>query len=390
MPYFPAFGKAVGAGGEGLDSAGRLDVYCGCVVIRSRGGGRVKSFRWLNMELLTALLAIGAMASCVTVGPATLSQDTGVPQSPASTPFSSPVEPTASPFTSPVRTPDLQVQATAMVSAAAELGLDGTIAFHSERSGSFDVWLMNPDGSSLRQLTDDPGVDVEPAWSPDGSKIVFVTSRDDPDNTSLYVMNADGTDQRRLVQIPGGDLIGPAWLPDGTRIAFFSNVDGNLELYIANSDGSHPTNVSNNPANDSRPDWSPAGDKLVFVSDRDEGENLYVLDLASGQVTRLTEGIYRDNLPKWSPDGKRILFASDRGGRKGLYTVPADGSSAPVPVTARAQDDDSPAWAKGGAFILFSSQRTGDWEIYAMRSDGSDARQLTLSKDFDRFPAWKP
>jgi Tol biopolymer transport system component len=347
--------------------------------------------------LASVLMVAMALASCVPSmavppGPPEPSETAAAAKVGTSTVFSSPIqpEPAATPFTSPLLPGSVIPDATEMVRSARELGLGGTIAFHSERSGDFDIWTMSADGSDLRQLTDDPGLDVEPAWSPDGSKIVFATSRDDPENLSLYVMNADGTDQKRLVQIAGGDLMGPALSPDGTRIAFYSNVDGNFELYVSNADGTEPANISNNPANDSRPTWSPAGDKLAFVSDRNGGENLYVLDLGSSQVTRLTEGIFLDNLPKWSPDGKRILFASNRGGQKGLYTVLADGTGTPTPVTPRPENDDSPAWAGDGAFILFSSQRTGDWELYAMRSDGTDARQLTLSKNFDRFPAWKP
>ena len=249
---------------------------------------------------------------------------------------------------------------------------------------------MLGDGSDLRQLTTDPALDVEPAWSPDGSQIVFVSSRADPNTLDLWVMNADGSDQRSLLRIRGGLAMGPAWSPDGSKIALFSNSDGKFELYMIASDGTGLTNLTRNPANDSRPAWSPDGEKLAFVSDRDEGENLYTLDLATGQVTRLTYGLYADNLPKWSPDGTHILFASDRPGIKGIFTVAAGGGAEPVLAVSPALGDDSPVYAAGGQFILFASQRTQDWELYGVRTGTNAVVQLTSSKDYDRFPVWTP
>lgn len=345
--------------------------------------------------IVAGILAVWLLSGCTWIvhlpTNTVLATPPSVPQQgPQTTTFSSPLKPEVSPFVSPL--PAAKVIGTSASSAPALAGavLSGTIAFHSERSGNYDIWTMSADGTNLRQLTDDPCLDVDPAWSPDGSKIAFATSRDDPENLSIYVMNADGSDQRRLVKIPGADSIGPAWSPDGTRIAFHSNAGGNFDLYVVNTDGTNLTNLAQHPANDFRPDWSPDGKRIAFVSDRDNGENIYILELADGKATRLTSGLYLDGLPKWSPDGTRVLFESNRAGVKGLFTVLADGSSEPVPVLAPPMLDDSPAWADMGRFILFSSQRTGDWEIYLVRSDGSDIRRLTSSRGFDRFPAWKP
>ena len=312
-------------------------------------------------------------------------------QTPVETSFTSPIKSDSEPllFTSPLSDAEISKQATSMVKSAADFGLGGQIVFHSKRSGNFDIWLMNADGSDQRQLTNDPALDVEPAWGPGGKHIVFVTARDDPLKLSLYVMDADGGDQHKLVSTPGGLCMGPVWSPDRARIAFFSNVDGNFELYIVNADGTDLTNLTNNPANDSRPSWSPDGKRLVFVSDRDDGENIYILDLSSGTVTRLTTGYYTDNLPHWSPDSKTILFESNRAGIKGLFTVPTSGGT-PTPVLTPPQGDDSPAWAANGQFIVFSSERTGDWELYILRTGSNDTHQLTLSKGMDRFPAWTP
>jgi TolB protein len=118
-----------------------------------------------------------------------------------------------------------------------------SIAFESWRSGNADIWVMGADGSSQRRLTTSPAWDNDPAYSPDGSKIAFTSERDG--NREIYVMNADGSDERRLtftggpVRDPAVEEIdqNPSWSPDGTKIAFDSTRDGNLEVYVMNTDG---------------------------------------------------------------------------------------------------------------------------------------------------------
>src|SRR5216117_1854859 len=111
---------------------------------------------------------------------------------------------------------------------------------------------MNADGSDPRNLTNNPGGDDTPAWSPDGTRIAFTSARDG--NWEIYVMNADGSNATRLTD-NGAQM--PAWSPDGTRIAFTSARDGNWEIYVMNADGSDPRNLTNNPAADGGAAWRP-------------------------------------------------------------------------------------------------------------------------------------
>jgi Tol biopolymer transport system component len=141
------------------------------------------------------------------------------------------------------------------------------IAFVSIRQGDpvypiNDILTMNPDGSALSRLTDDPAADGFPAWSPAGSAIAFVTTRDY--NSEIYVMNADGSAQTRLTNHDAFDG-SPSWSPDGRQIAFSSNRDGdliddgrfNVEIYTMNADGSDVRRLTNSPGSDSQPAWSP-------------------------------------------------------------------------------------------------------------------------------------
>ena len=128
------------------------------------------------------------------------------------------------------------------------------------------------------------------AWSPDGRKIATVGGfrRGSPFvTTEIYVMNADGSGQRRLTRSAGGNG-DPAWSPDGRRIAFRSTRDGNGEIYVMNADGSAQRRLTRNPANDGWFSWSPDGRKVVFVSDRDGSYEVYVMNANRSGQRRLT------------------------------------------------------------------------------------------------------
>ena len=189
------------------------------------------------------------------------------------------------------------------------------IAFLSERDGNGEIYVMNADGSGQTRLTDNPAIDSEPAWSPDGKRIAFTSDRDG--NSEIYVMSADGSGQTNLSNNPAGDWLSipeqafylpSAWSPDGKRIAFESSRDGNGEIYVMNSDGTGQTNLTNNPAGDSTPAWSPDGSRIAFVSDLDGSVEIYGMNAApleagtggSGQ-TRLTDNPAFDWPPIWCP-----------------------------------------------------------------------------------------
>ena len=175
----------------------------------------------------------------------------------------------------------------------------GRIAFESDRSGNWDIWVMNADGSGLTNLSRSPEDEVYPAWSPDGKKIAFTSKRSG--NLDVWVMNSDGTGPVNLTQNPKRDRYA-MWSPDGTKIAFNTNRDGDQEICVMNADGSNQTNVSRAPKTiEGLADWSPDGKRLVLYSDRPGNKDVFVVDLASNQWTNVTNHPASDEFCTWSP-----------------------------------------------------------------------------------------
>jgi len=128
----------------------------------------------------------------------------------------------------------------------------GNYKFNPGEDVNWEIYIMNTDGSEQTRLTNNQVWDWEPHFSPDGSKIVYVSVHPDQ-NDEIYIMNADGSGQTRLTSNPVEKAIDPSFLPDGSKIAFASSRNGNSEIYIMNTDGSEQTRLTNNPANDREP-----------------------------------------------------------------------------------------------------------------------------------------
>jgi Tol biopolymer transport system component len=266
------------------------------------------------------------------------------------------------------------------------------IAFSSNRTGSWDIYVMNSDGANQTKITDNiTGAfntsidDISISWSPDGTKIAF-DSRD-RGKFDVYTADSDGKNVSIFTTDPSHDCY-PAWSPDGSQIAFATNRDDSFEIYVKNSDGSGKQRITRNTAADLFPSWSPDGIKIAFTSNRDSNDEIYVMNSDGSNQTRLTDNVTADLYPSWSPDGTKISFTSDRDGNDEIYVMNSDGSNQ-TRLTDNPAQDDMPKWSPDGTKIVFTSNRDGNFQIYVMDADGSNQTRITNNSADDRWPAWR-
>ena len=284
---------------------------------------------------------------------------------------------------------------------------DTRIAFESTRSRHWiaEIYMMNPDGEQIIQLTDEPKYDGEPAWSPDGKRITFVSYRDlkqIPERGvirgEIYVMNADGTNPINLTRSVEKAERVSTWSPDGKKIAFTSAelFDGQAlvdsDIFVIDADGGDPINLTNHDALDQTPDWSPDGNWIAFSSSRDGNWEIYVMNADGTNPINLTNHPARDGRPDWSPDGQQIAFTSDRDRNLEIYVMNADGTN-PINLTNHPAEDNRASWSPAGWWIAFDSNRDseGTSDIYVMNADGTNPINLTQNPEiWDINPSWGP
>jgi len=263
------------------------------------------------------------------------------------------------------------------------------IAFTSDRDGNQEIYVMNPDGTGLRNLTQHPAQDADATWAPMYDRLAFVSNRNG--NNDIFLINADGSGLTQLTSSTA-DQIHPAWSPDGALIAYVSNEDGDWEIFVMSANGTGVIQLTHNDAWDSYPSWSPDSRKLVFTSERDGNYELYLYDLETQAETRLTDNPASDAFPAWSPVGEEIAFTSARDGQLELYLL--DLTATPQRITrltytvAAGAANRYPAWSSDGYWLAFTSWRDGNAEIYVIGRDGWGLRNLTNHPAADESPAW--
>jgi Tol biopolymer transport system component len=259
---------------------------------------------------------------------------------------------------------------------------DGTLLFYSNRQGSdgdtnYELYTIAPDGSGLHQLTVTSGFDnMLPRWSPDGSKIAFMSNREG--NSEIYVMNADGSGLQRITNDPGDDEY-PAWSPDGAKIAFNSNRDGTMAIYTVDaSDGGNLQLLTPDDAADYWPAWSPDGTRIAFMSDPPPyagHHNIAVINSDGSGREQLTNEASFTGFPAWSSDGTRMAVTIGVPvGSSNIFTIASDGSDREQ-LTDGVALSHSASWSPGGGRLVYCA----DADIYIMNGDGTKRTYITRS-----------
>jgi Tol biopolymer transport system component len=242
-------------------------------------------------------------------------------------------------------------------------------------------------------LAPSPGADHSPSLSPDGRRVAFASERAEAGNLDIFVADLDGSNVVRVTSDPEIDTE-PRWSPDGSQIVFArADGAGHWEIYSVRADGSGETKLTDNDVSDESPAWSPDGRQIAFQ--RYVGSNLeiFVMNADGSDETQLTSQAGEDRRPVWSPDGTQIAFVRDAAetGASDIFVMNADGSHIRR-LTADPGADERPIWSADGAKILFYRQATdtGEWSprvVEVASGDEASISDPSLSAALNRVAA---
>lgn len=311
-------------------------------------------------------------------------------------PSSGAVNPTATMAENPA-TPEATV-----ISTIGAVDHANEIAFASMRNGFPQVWLMYGDGSNQHQLTNLKEGACQPDWSPDGTRVVFISPCQNRDTryekSNLFIINSDGTNLTILDAGYGGNY-DPSWSPDGTKIAFTKELTGFTQIYVMDLTTGGISALIDEELPSKQPVWSPDGKQVAFILTKYNTDHIWILDLATKDKWQLTRSKNQnDTNPVWSPDGLTIYFTQssisefnpdmvsvpyDTAGKSQEYPFPMENHPVPSP----AGDGDISA---DGQWMVFESWPEGsNHDIYKMSMSGDIVIRLTDVSKVDFQPAWK-
>jgi len=272
-------------------------------------------------------------------------------------------------------------------------GVNGRLAFGMFVGGNVEIFSVLPNGHDLSQLTDIPGFNACADYSPNGRSIAWCAGTA-PGIDEIWAMDANGKDQHQVTHI-GGFMTFPNYSPDGTRIAFSGNLPGDSKaaIFVIGTDGSGLIRLTDDSSNSTFAVWSPDGARIAFESDRTGLTQVWVMNSDGTNPLELTTDPFpKTQVPDWSPDGTKIAFSSvDATGGPDIFVMDSDGSGA-TQLTSHEAVNFAPRWSPDGTMIAFVTSRDmppAARVVYVMKADGSDqhavhpgGRQLA--------PSWQP
>lgn len=251
-----------------------------------------------------------------------------------------------------------------------------------------EIWISDYDGANQRRITSTRDTNINPNWSPDGQALAYTSYRSvatggQPDIFLSFIYKG-------LLEKPakaiGGNYV-PVFSPDGSKIAFMSSRDDNPEIYVMNRDGSGIRRLTNDRAGESSPTWSPSGAQVAFVSDRAGQPQIYIINAdGSGGLRRLPVTTSHADKPSWSPVHNEIAYTARVGGGFDIHVHDLS-TGQTRSVTFGEGSNESPAYSGNGRHIAFQSTRFGRAQIFTIGRDGKGLKQITRDGT-NESPAW--
>ena len=329
-----------------------------------------RTTRTLNAAIVIPLLLLAVGAGC----------RPGAPEQ----------EPTTSPTDSPLPTPPAAVPLSPLPTSPLPTAeqISSRLLFHSNRSGNYDIYLLDLGTGAVERLTDSTDHEIEPTISPDGTRIAFARTRAAPRGQDIYVMAVDGADAQRITYMEDSIAMSPDWSPDGSEIIFYATQTSRFHIFSVSPEGGDVRELPGGNQNDLMPDWSPDGSQIVFVSDRDGRADLYVMAADGSNQERLTDSMGDEQRPRWSPDGQTIVFQADYETHRELYRLVVETGEIEQ-LTSGGAESEMPAWSGDGRLIYYTHQEQEGHNLYVLDLEQQEPRRLTETLLVsDRYPVW--
>ena len=260
------------------------------------------------------------------------------------------------------------------------------IAYVVKQGSRYELQIADADGANADYALRSNEPIISPAWSPDGTRIAYVSF--EQKKPVIYVHWLDGSRPRQIAANFKGSNSAPAWSPDGSQLAVSLSRDGGSQLYLVNPDGSGQRRLTQSSGIDTEPVFSPDGQTLYFTSDRGGSPQIYRMPAAGGEAQRVTfEGSYNVS-PRISPDGRLLAYIARNAGK--FQVAVLDLATRQIQIISDSDKDESPSFAPNGRMILLATINSGRGVLAAVSADGRIKQRLTISAGDVREPAWGP
>ena len=264
------------------------------------------------------------------------------------------------------------------------------IAFSSADGGDQEIYLVNPDGTELTNLTNDPDTDLYPSWSPDGTRLAFASDRDG--DWDIYIGDIVDAALVNVVNVTDTTVVNeqdPDWSPDGTQLVYRSDevAAPSYDIYRMGLDGAEPVTPVRLTfeAHDYEPAWKPDGTLIAFGSSRTGDGDIYTMDVDGGSLTAHAPSSAGDEKPAWAPMGSLLSFGSKRVSASGdIFTIDTVGGT--IEQMTFGGGSLRSAWSPDGAKITF--EKTGD--VVYMDAVAAAAATVVATGASAGDPAWSP
>ncbi len=259
------------------------------------------------------------------------------------------------------------------------------IAYVNRQDKKFRLVVADSDGQNEQTLLTQNAPIMSPAWSPDGSKIAYVSFAGA--HAVVYVQSVFGN-QRNVIADSRGSNSAPAWSPNGEQLAVVLSREGNSQIYLVTAQGKDMRRLTSDGGIDTEPNFSPDGRSLLFTSDRGGTPQIYQMPAAGGPITRMTFGEGNNYSPRYSPDGKIFVFTHQIRGK--FYIATQDFQSGQMQIISDGGWEKKPSFSPNGKVVMYASEVGGRGILATVSSDGRVKQKMSTVSGDAREPIWGP